>query len=50
MKLVLPLAAVALFALSQTDSAAALDAKSKAPDWVSASKADKDGWVKSFKL
>ncbi len=48
MKLVLPLAAVAL--ISATGFAAALDAQSKAPAWTSASKADKDSWMKSFKF
>ena len=50
MKLVLRFAAVALVALSGTGFAAALDAQSKAPAWTSASKADKDSWMKSFKF
>ena len=50
MKIQLPLAAFVLLASSGTGFSAALDEKSTAPAWATASQAEKDQWVKSFKF
>ena len=49
MKALMPLAALGLVVSGSASSAAALDQKSLAPAWLSASAADKSAWVTSYK-
>ncbi|MDQ8700545.1 hypothetical protein [Hyphomicrobium sp. LHD-15] len=50
MKLLVPLAALAILVSGGTALAAPLDQKSLAPAWISASQAEKDAWIAAFKF